>query len=429
MSKFSSGENANSHEYSSTMWSRFAHGTSSLRHRNFSLLWIGTFASNVGSWMQKVATAWLLYQLTNSAAWLGIDAFASGIPTVLLLPWGGVLADRVNRRTLLIWTNVLAGLVAFILGLLVMLDRLRIWHIILASIISGVLQALMAPASSSLLPQIVGEQDTANAIALNSLQFNLSRVVGPAIAGIALTHLGVSWCFSLNGFSFLVLVVTLGLIRNLPREPLNSAHDSVIRNLGDGLKFLRRRSDVLTLLILVILTSLLGSPMISMMPALTKSILQQSSSTYSLLLSSFGIGAVIAAVVVAAQSRRGPRPKLAIPLLAVLSACEIVIGVKMPLALASSIVALAGFAFISTMIRLGTAILQSSPNEFRGRVTSFQSLGFRAAQPIGSLLAGCIAELFGVRIAFWSFGLSLFIAVLLALQFGEFPLGIYFENN
>src|SRR5262245_42850636 len=144
-------------------------GLSALRHSQFRLLWLGTFVSNIGSWAQKVATAWLIYHITGSEAWLGIDAFASSIPTVLLLPWGGVVSDRVNRRSLLICTNVLSAGLAFVLALLVLSDRLQVWHIIVVSAVSGVVQALVVPASTAILPSLVGETDTANAIALNSL--------------------------------------------------------------------------------------------------------------------------------------------------------------------------------------------------------------------------------------------------------------------
>src|SRR3954470_1625405 len=138
--------------------SNLTNGLSALRHREFRLLWFGTFASNVGSWAQKVATAWLIYHITNSAAWLGIDAFASGIPTVLLLPWGGVVSDRVNRRNLLIWTNVVSAGLAFTLGALVYSDRLQVWHIVVVSALSGIAQALIVPASTSILPSLVGEK-------------------------------------------------------------------------------------------------------------------------------------------------------------------------------------------------------------------------------------------------------------------------------
>src|SRR6478609_7849433 len=222
-------------ETRTSVLANFTQSYSALQHRDFRLLWLGTFASNVGSWAQKVATAWLIYRLTNSEAWLGIDAFASGIPTVLLLPWGGVISDRVNRRNLLIWTNVASAGLAFALAALVFSDILQVWHIVAMSALSGIVQALMVPASASILPSLVGEKDTANAVALNSLQFNVSRVIGPAIGGATLIYLGASYSFALNGLSFLAMVVALLFITTVSatkpiREPVRD-------NFRGGLQF------------------------------------------------------------------------------------------------------------------------------------------------------------------------------------------------
>jgi predicted MFS family arabinose efflux permease len=409
-----SADNLESTDVVSSTTSNLPHGLSALRHREFRLLWFGTFASNVGSWAQKVATAWLIYHITNSEAWLGIDAFASGIPTVLLLPWGGVISDRVNRRNLLIWTNVASAGLAFALAALVFSDSLQVWHIVAVSALSGVVQALMVPASTSILPSLVGEKDTANAIALNSLQFNVSRVIGPAIGGATLIYLGASYSFALNGLSFLVMVVALVLITTVPAA--NPTSESVRDNFRGGLQFVKESGNIRTLLCLVMLSAFLGAPMISMMSALTKSVLHRDASTYSLLLSSFGMGAVVAAGFVAVRSRSSPKPCRAVPYLTIYGACLIAVAFQLPIPIVVLLVALSGFAFISTMIRLGTAIIQASPDVYRGRVTSLQSLGFRLGQPLGSLVAGFFAREFGVQIAFWTFGAVMIAAVFIARQ-------------
>jgi predicted MFS family arabinose efflux permease len=409
-----SADNLESTDALSSTTSNLPHSLSALRHREFRLLWFGTFASNVGSWAQKVATAWLIYRITNSEAWLGIDAFASGIPTVLLLPWGGVISDRVNRRNLLIWANVASAVFAFTLTALVFSDRLQVWHIVAISALSGVVQALMVPASTSILPSLVGEKDTANAIALNSLQFNVSRVVGPAIGGATLIYLGASYSFALNGVSFLVMVAALVLITTVPASKPTS--ESVREKFRGGLEFVKASGNIRTLLLLVMLAAFLGAPMISMMPALTKSVLHRDASTYSLLLSSFGMGAVVAAGFVALRSRRSPKPCRAVPYLTIYGACLIAVAFSLPIVFVVLLVAVSGFAFISTMIRLGTAIIQASPDEYRGRVTSLQLLGFRLGQPLGSLVAGFFAHELGVQFAFWTFGIVMIAAVFVAQQ-------------
>jgi MFS family permease len=385
-----------------------------LRHRDFRRVWIGTFASNVGSWAQKVATAWLIYRMTNSEAWLGIDAFASGIPTVLLLPWGGVLSDRVNRRNLLIGTNVVSAGLAFTLAALALTAELQVWHIVVVSALSGVVQALMVPASTSILPTLVGEKDTTNAIALNSLQFNVSRIIGPAIGGVTLIRLGAAASFALNGISFLVMVIALAMILAVPGAKV--VNESVRDNFRVGLRFVKEAGNIRVLVMLVMLAAFLGAPMISMLPALTKSVLHREASTYSLLLSCFGLGAVVAAGFVAFSSRNSPKPCRAVPYLSIYGVCLIAVAFQLPIGIAGLLVAISGFAFINTMIRLGTAIIQSSADEYRGRVTSLQSLGFRLGQPLGALVAGFFASEFGVGIAFCTFGAVMIAAVLVARQ-------------
>jgi len=409
-----SADNLESKDVLASATSNLPRGLTALRHREFRLLWFGTFASNVGSWAQKVATAWLIYHITNSEAWLGIDAFAAGIPTVLLLPWGGVVSDRVNRRNLLIWTNIASAGLALTLAALVFSDMLQVWHIVAVSALSGIIQALIVPASTSILPSLVGERDTANAIALNSLQFNVSRIIGPAIGGATLVYLGASYSFALNGISFLAMVVALVLITTVPAaKPTN---ESVRDNFRGGLRFVKESGNIRTLLFLVMLAAFLGAPMISMMPALTKSVLHRDASTYSLLLSSFGVGAVVAAGFVALRSRSSPKPCRAVPYLSIYGACLIAVAFQWPILVVVLLVAVSGFAFINTMIRLGTAIIQTSPDEYRGRVTSLQSLGFRLGQPLGSLIAGFIAHEFGVKIVFWIYGALMIAAVLIARQ-------------
>jgi predicted MFS family arabinose efflux permease len=323
----------------------------------------------------------------------------------------------VDRRKLLIWTNALSAFLALMLAALRAFDLLHVWHIVAVSAASGVIQAIMSPASTSLLPAVVGEADVPNAIALNSLQFNLSRVVGPAFGGIALVYLGAAWSFALNALSFLVLAAALARIGKLPTVPANA--EPVSRSIMNGLRFVRERSDVRAMLLLVILTAMLGAPVVSMLPALVKSAMELEAASYSVLLSCFGAGAVIAAMVSALHSRSGPLPWLAYPSLCILGLCQIGVAFDSKFAWVAILVGVAGFAFVGTMIRLGTALLLVTPDEFRGRVTSLQQMSFRFAQPVGALAVGVIASIFGIRIAFWAFGGLLLgsVALLLAIGF------------
>ncbi len=384
----------------------------SLRHRDFRLLWSATFVSNAGSWMQKVTTAWLIYEMTHSNAWLGTDAFASGMTTVLLLPLGGVIADRVDRRWLLVITNILCAVFAFILALLAAAHLVHVWHIIAFSAMSGVVQAAMIPASNSLLPALVGKDDVPNAIALNSLQFNVSRAIGPILGGIALIHFGAASSFALNGFSFLVLVGAFIFIRTVP--PVSPTNLGWARSLLEGLQFIRRRNDLLRSLSLIAITAMLGAPVVSLLPALTADVLGRQASSYSFLLTCFGIGAIVTAIGAALLGKRLARPMIITTLIVCVGATEIALAFS-GWWTATVLVAVAGLAFVGVNIQLGTTILQDTGDEYRGRVTSVQQICFRTGQPLGALTGGFIADRTGIGLVFGLFGGLLLASALIAV--------------
>jgi predicted MFS family arabinose efflux permease len=395
------------------------------RYRDFRILWTGTLVSNAGSWMQKVTTAWLIYQLTGSEVWLGVDAFASGIPTVLLLPLGGVLADRVSRRTLLIWTNLLSAIFATVLGGLQASHVLRVWHIVAVSVVSGIVQAGMVPASTSLLPALVDENDIQNAIALNSAQFNLSRVLGPALGGAVLVYFGAAWAFALNAASFLVLVAAFVLIKQVPH--VKAAAESVGRSLKGGVAFVKTRVDVALLLSLVLLAAFFGAPVVSMLPALVRQGFARDASSYSFLLSAFGLGAVISALLTASFDRKNNNNKWNLAAIVAFGLTEAGIALTGNYWCVAILVAGSGFCFVGMMIRFGASILQLTPDSYRGRVSSFQQIAFRSGQPLGALLAGVIARHFGIRLTFLASGAALIVcATVVAIrlswttQFKEF---------
>ena len=220
-----------------------------LEHRSFRTLWLAIFVSNAGSWMQRVATAWIIYTMSESAMWLGIDAALTGLPTLLLLPLAGVLADRVDRRVVLSITNLVNALLAVALAVLWWSNSLTIWELLSVSFLSGVVAAFAAPASQSLIPTAAGEDHIPTAVALNSFQYNVARAIGPAVGGLALTGLGAGWCFLLNALSFLGVLGAVVLQPKVP--PVNAVKPSIPDSLRQGLAFIRDRKDVRHLLMLV----------------------------------------------------------------------------------------------------------------------------------------------------------------------------------
>jgi predicted MFS family arabinose efflux permease len=391
-----------------TGWRR---AVAALHYRSYRYLWAGALLSNVGSWMQNVARDWLVYQLGGASGkfWLGLNALAEGLPLVLLLPLGGVLADRFSRRTILITVSVISALLAVGLAVLTVSGHLRGWHIVAFTAAVAAMDALRIPANQSLLPDLVGRDDVPNAIALNSMQFNLSRVTGPALGGLALVTLGPAWSFSLNALSFSGVIIAVLLMRNLPvRAP---RRESLRRTMGQGVAYIRSRADLMTMMLLVVVGGTLAAPVTKMLPALSRDFYGRDEAGFAVLLSCFGIGAVLGAALLAVRSHRDPTPWRAFPILMGLGVCQIAIAFNGVYEIGLLLVGLAGLLFIGAMVRLNTAVLHSTPAQVRGRVAGFQALAFRIGVPVGGLLAGWIGQTLGLMWAFLGFGLAMLVIV------------------
>jgi predicted MFS family arabinose efflux permease len=381
-----------------------------LAHPDYRLLWTGAMFSNIGAWMQNVAKSWLVYEISGSAFWLGVDAFVTHFSAVLLLPLGGALADRFERRRLLIVCNALLAVLALLLGGLYAGSWLRVSHVIVVSALSGILQAVMTPAYQSLLPDLIPPQHMANAVALNSLQFNLSRALGPAIGGLVMVRFGATWSFVFNAVSFLAVIGACMVIQprseGVPRQP-----ESIVRSMSGGASYLRGRGDLAVFLTLVILLGFFGAPVNSMLPALADDAFGGDETVYSLLLSAFGVGAMIGAMLMAAGSHRGPTPWRAFPVLVVSGLAQLLVGVQAWLAVTLTLMMLLGIMHVGVMNRLNAAILASVPPSMRGRMSSFFVLAFRLGIPLGSLAAGSLADVLTVQHVFGAFGLLLMVSV------------------
>ena len=380
-----------------------------LRNRAFTALLLGTFASNLGGWMHNFASRWLIYDLTGDALWLGLDALLSGMTTALLLPWGGVLADRMSRRTLLIVGNAVSAFNVALLAVLAATGRLEVWQILIVTFINGVVNAALVPANQALLPGVVGKAALSNAIALNSLQFNIARVGGPLIAWAAYT-LGAAWCFGLNAVCFLVLLGVLWCVR-VP--PLKTRHEKPWAALVAGVRHVGGRRDLTAILALVVMTAFFSAPAISMLPALVKGEFGLDEAAFSIVQAAFGVGAVIGALALALRSKGDAHPWRVTGLLAAMGACEIVLLWSRWYILATAMVLIIGVTLIGTMIRLGAANQHAIGDEIRGRVMSLQSLAFRGGQAGGSFVAGALAGAIGLRETFGLYGALLIVGVVI----------------
>jgi MFS family permease len=365
-----------------------------LRHRNYRLWFRGQMVSLFGTWMQTTAQGFLVYQLTRSPAYLGYVGFAAGIPSWLLTLYGGVVADRVSRRSLLLVTQASMMVLAFILAVLTFAGLTRPWHVVALAFALGVANAFDAPARQAFVSELVTREDLTNAIALNAVMFNAAVAVGPAVAGATYAAFGPAWCFAINGISFVAVIAALARMR-LERTPSRSRPTSTLDELKEGIRYVVSEPLIRTLMGLAGAVSLFGISVNTLMPAWAVKILHGDATTNGLLLSLRGGGALVGAFLIAVLSRLEMRGRIltigtfAFPLLILAFAAER----HLPLALVTMF--LTGWAWVLVQ-NLTNALMQSMvPDHLRGRLMSVFSLVLFGLMPIGSLGIGITAHQVG----------------------------------
>jgi MFS family permease len=363
-----------------------------LLYRDFRVLWLGAFVSTIGTWMQKVAQSWLVLTIAGpaSAFFLGLDAFLGELPILLFTLLGGVIADRRDRRQLLLTSQYIQMTAAFTLAALVYFDVVRIWHVLALSAVTGLAQAFGGPAHQSLMPSLVETRDLPNAIAFNSIQFNLARVLGPLLAGAALTAFGIAVCFALNGVSFLaVIAALLSLhIRHTPVQTTTRLH----QELASGVRFVRANPALVELACLGFAATFLANPLITFLPLFTKEVFQGDVTQFTQLMACAGAGAVTGALVVAWHGRFRHMGRallgvqVAFGLLIALFALSRILWINAALLFAAGLCMVMVFAMLSSLVQL------TAPDAMRGRVMSIYMVAFRGGMPLGSLASGWMAN-------------------------------------
>jgi MFS family permease len=376
-----------------------------LTHRDFRILWGGAFASTIGTWVQKVAQNWLVLTLTGSAFYLGLDSFLGELPILLFTLIGGVVADRYSRRHLLIGSQYVQMTCAFVLMAIVYFDVVRIWHVLALSFVAGTAQAFGGPAYQSLIPQLVSKEHLPNAIALNSIQFNLSRVIGPLIAAATLAVLGTAVCFGLNGLSFLVVIAALMAlhVEHLPtgtRQPL-------LDELRGGLRYVRGERALMALIALAFVATFLGIPLLTFLPVVAQDIFKQGVGEYSRLLAFSGAGAVSGALVVAWLGRFAHMGRTLLIVQAVFGGLIVLFAWSRVPAVSYLLLFACGAALIIVFSLLTSLVQLIAPNELRGRVMSIYMVAFRGGSPLGSLVGGYLASVWSVPVVLTVNGLLL----------------------
>ena len=377
---------------------------SSLKVKYFRIYWLGMFVSLIGTWTQSVALSWLVFQLTNSAFLLGVVGFLGSIPIFILSLFGGVLADRINKRNILIFTQVFFMLLAFLLAFLTQFRLIKPEQIMAIALFNGIIMAFDAPARQSIVVELVGKEHLFNAIALNSVAFNSSRIIGPAIAGLLISAIGMSGCFYLNGISFLAVIIALFLIK-LNKNPGAQNSKSALSDLKQGLVFISRDRLILGLIAMVAAVSLFGISYVILMPVFVSDILGVGVQGLGILMSSAGLGALIGALALARLGDFKYKGKLLIWSVFSFACSLIVFSFSRNYSVAIVSLIFIGSSSVTAIALINTLIQIKVPDEFRGRVMSLFMITFAGIMPFGNLISGALAESFGVAQALFFCGL------------------------
>ena len=382
------------------------------QYRDFRLMWIGACTSSIGTWMQIVAQGWLIYRLSHSAFYLALDQFLAGIPIFLFSLIGGVVADRIERRKILLMSQWVQMASAGTLTILVVWGLQQVWPILCLSFVSGFAQAFGGPAYSALIPTLVEHDDMPNAIALNSIQFNLAVTVGPALAGITLARFGEKWCFGLNALSFLAPIITLSMIsaRFLPE----STKESILGSLMQGIRFVRQQGSMEALIVLAFCMTALSMPMRTYIPVFVKDIFHRGPETYGNLLSLMGVGSICGSLAVAGIGNIRNKGRFALAMLILLGAGIAGFSLSKLLPVSYAMLVLVGASMMAVFATVTSLVQLITTNEMRGRVMSVYNCAFRGGMPMGNLLSGWLVPMFTAPIVLGANGLVL---VLVAVYF------------
>jgi len=382
------------------------------QYRDFRLMWFGACTSSIGTWMQIVAQGWLIYRLSHSAFLLALDQFLGGIPIFLFSLIGGVIADRMERRRILLGSQYIQLASAGLLTILVATGTVHVWEILFLSLVSGFAQAFGGPAYQALIPGLVEREDMPNAIALNSIQFNLAVTVGPALGGITLARLGEKWCFGLNALSFLAPIIALTMIttRFLPQKTT----DSMLSSFKEGIRFVRKQGSMEALILLAFCMTALSMPLRTYFPVFVKDIFRRGPETYGQLLSVMGVGSICGSLAIASLGNFRHKGLVAVSMLMCLGAGISGFALSKSLTVSYVVVLLVGFSMMAVFATVNSLVQLITTDEMRGRIMSVYNFAFRGGMPMGNLLSGWLVPLFGAPMVL---GVNGALLVLIAAYF------------
>jgi predicted MFS family arabinose efflux permease len=382
------------------------------QYRDFRLMWIGACTSSIGTWMQIVAQGWLIYRLSHSPFLLALDQFLAGIPIFLFSLIGGVVADRQERRKILLMSQYIQMGSAALLTLLVATGWVHVWQILCLSFVSGLAQAFGGPAYQALIPTLVEREDMPNAIALNSIQFNMAVTIGPALAGQALAKLGEKWCFGLNALSFLAPIITLMMISD--RFVPVKTKESILTGLKQGIQYVRKQNAMEALTLLAFCMTALSMPMRTYIPVFVNDIFHRGPETYGNLLSLMGVGSICGSLIVAGLGNISNKGRVALTMLICLGAAIAGFSLSRSLPLSYLMLLCVGASMMIVFATVTSLVQLITTNEMRGRVMSVYNCAFRGGMPMGNLITGWLVPAFTAPLVLGANGLLL---ILVAVYF------------
>jgi MFS family permease len=368
-----------------------------LRHRNFQLFFSGQLISLIGTWMQTTAQAWLVYRITGSSLKLGAVGFASQFPVFLVAPLGGIVADRFNRRRVVIGTQIASMILALVLALLTLTGRVQVWHIFVLAASLGVVNAFDIPGRQAFLVDMVGKEDLMNAIALNSSMFNGARIIGPAIAGILVAKIGEGWCFFGNGVSYVAVIIGLLMMR-VERPARRASTASPWTHLLEGFRFVRYTAPIRAILVLLGLVSLVGMPYTILMPIFADKILHGGARGLGILMGATGVGALFGALTLASRSGVHGLGRWVALSCGGFGVSLILFSWSRNFWISAALLLPVGFSMMLQMSSSNTLIQAMVPDHLRGRVMAVYSMMFMGMAPFGALLGGALADRLGAPV-------------------------------
>jgi len=384
----------------------------SLRHPNYRYYFAGMCVSTIGTWMQNTAQPWLAYSLTKSALLLSVVSALQFLPALLFSLFAGVLIDRLPKKQMLIVTQSLSLVITFVLWLLVQSGRVQYWHILVSASLLGLVNTLDMPLRQSFVVEMVGHDDLMNAIALNSLTFNIARMIGPSVAGILMGTLGVSACFLVNSLSFGAVLISMFFIHPVAcAVPEEKEKKGVFESIGEGLKYIFHNETLFTTLLIMTVISTFALNYGVTIPVFAQQILGLKETGYGFLMSALGAGALLGALLIAALSKNGPRRFILYVLPLFTGLILVLIGNTGSFLSSALSIAVGGFLFVTYLSSANSNLQIHTEDRFRGRVMSVYSLVLAGSSPIGNLFVGWMDNDFGARMGFIASGIAVVVCI------------------